>query len=122
MKTKISFADGIAVFAVLLCAVLLFVFPLLTEEKGEIVVISTPEGFYEYSLQEDQTLTLTSRGITLTVVIQGGEAFVSSSDCPDHVCVTSGRISKSGETVVCAPAGVSVTVKGGARDVDFVAG
>ena len=56
------------------------------------------------------------------IKIVDGKAFVRESSCPDGVCISSGAISKTGETIICAPAGVSLTVKGGDGNVDFVAG
>ncbi len=122
LRTKVSFWDGVAIAAVLLLSVLLIVLPILWSGEGEYLEISTPEGSQEYSLREDRELRLHSRGIELCVRIENGSAYVSTSDCPDGVCVASGRISRSGETVICAPAGVRLQVKGGGADVDFVAG
>ena len=84
--------------------------------------ITTPDGVQVYSLSEARELTFSSNGVTLTVVIENGEVFVKESDCPDGVCVAGGRISKSGETILCAPAKILLTVKGGDGNVDFVAG
>ena len=84
--------------------------------------MTTPEGSQRYSLAEDREWMLESNGITLQLSIRDGRACVRASDCPDHVCVQSGWIGRAGETVLCAPAGVMLTVKGGEGDVDFVAG
>ena len=121
-KTKFSPWDAVAATCVLLLAALLFLIPLLGAEEGSVLVISTPDGAKEYSLDQDQTITVESNGIRLEIVIEDGEAYVKSSDCPDGVCRSGGRIGKSGESILCAPAGVTLTVKGGKSDVDFVAG
>ncbi len=121
-RTKKSVWDIVAIVGVLLVAGILFLYPFLTERKGELLCITTPEGSVEYSLLEDRTLTLSSRDVTLTVLIQNGSASVSYSDCPDGICKSSRSISKSGESIVCAPAGIALEVKGGEDDVDFVAG
>ena len=122
MRTKPSGWDLLAVIAVVVCAALLFVLPLLQEETGRTLVVTTPSGQSEYALDADRELAITSNGYTLVIVIHNGTAWVRESDCADHVCVASGTVSRSGETIVCAPSGVSVTVKGGDDDVDFVAG
>ena len=121
-RSKFSKFDVVAVAAVILFALLFFLLPFAFREEASVLQIVTPDGSYEYPLSTAQTVTLTSRGITLTVCIENGRARVLESDCPDAVCRNSGWIEKSGETVLCAPAGVTVRVMGGDSDVDFVAG
>ena len=75
-----------------------------------------------YSLSENRTIEVTSNGIRLTVVIDGGEVWVKDADCPDLVCKHTGKISRGGEVILCAPAGLRIQVRGGGDDVDFVAG
>ena len=121
-RTKLSFGDAIAAVAVLLIAALLIWHPWQGSQAGETVVIVTPEETFEYALSENHTLEIESRGVHLYIEITDGKAFVRESDCLDGVCIASASISKTGETIICAPAGVSITVKGGDGDVDFVAG
>ena len=121
-RTKLSFGDAIAAVAVLLVAVLLLWHPWQKSDTGEILVIVTPDETMEYALSEDTAIHIESRGVHLCIEIVDGKASVSESDCPDGVCVGSAPISKTGETIICAPAGVSLTVRGGDGNVDFVAG
>ena len=59
--------------------------------------------------------------IILKVMSDGVQ--VISSDCGDKVCVNIGKITKSGQAVVCLPAHVSVALKGGeASDIDVMVG
>ncbi len=55
------------------------------------------------------------------VVIAGGEVWMESADCPDKLCVEQGRISRSGQTIICLPNKVMVTIKGGKSEYDGVA-
>lgn len=120
--TKPNVADAVAVLLVALIAVSLFFLPLFWQNTGSVLVVTTPQERFEYDLAEPAEYTVVSGGVTLRIRIEDGAAYVSYSTCPDGICVASGKISKSGETVICAPAGVSITVKGGGDDVDFVAG
>ncbi len=121
-RTKPSFGDVIAAVAVLLVAVLLLWHPWQTRDAGETLVIVTPDETFEYALSENTVIHIESRGVHLCIEIADGKASVSESDCPDGVCVASASISRTGETILCAPAGVTLKVKGGDGDVDFVAG
>ena len=121
-RTKPNFGDLLAAVAVLLVAVLLLWHPWQKNNEGEAVVIVTPEQTFEYALSDNRIVEIESRGVHLCIEILDGKASVCESDCPDSVCVHSVPISKSGETIVCAPAGVSITVRGGDGNVDHVAG
>ena len=114
--------DIVAVVSVLLAALLLLLIPVLAMQEGHFLQIVTERETYRYKLSEDRVIELYENGISLTVVIENGVAYVQHSDCPDGVCLASGSISRSGESILCAPAGVTLTVKGGGSDVDFVAG
>ena len=121
-RTRASLFDAMAVAVVLLIAVLLFLIPFFGLREGRTLLVTTARGTTEYDLSKDRQIELHENGIALTVVIEDGKAFVQHSDCPDGVCMASGRIARSGESILCAPAGVTLTVKGGGDDVDFVAG
>ncbi len=51
-------------------------------------------------------------GLTCTVLIKDGAATVTEADCPDKLCVDHSPISRSGESIVCLPARITVTVSG----------
>ncbi len=120
-RTHVGFRDLIAALTVVVLAVLLLCLPLLFSEEGGILVVTTPDGTAEYDLSVSQEIRVTSRGIELVIVIENGTARVASSTCPDGICLV-GTLSRGGDTVICAPAGVRLLVKGGDGDVDFVAG
>ena len=121
-STRVTVRDAIAVAVVLFAALFFFLAPWQSREDGTTLVIAAPDGTTEYTLSENREITISSQGVSLTVVIENGAVYVRESNCPDGICRTGGRISKSGETILCAPAGVRLSVKGGDSDVDFVAG
>ncbi len=65
------------------------------------------------SLAEEKVLNL---GGPYRVRLRAGPGFIEflSSDCPDQVCVRTGRLTRAGETAVCLPARISVRLEGGA--------
>ena len=127
-RTRFSFADVLVMLSVLLIAALLFLCFLhgaASDPSENLLVIRTPTETLTYPLSADRTVTVSSGNITLTVEIRDGRARVSDSDCPDKICQRTGWISRKGETVICAPAAVRLTVtdpKGGAGDADSVIG
>ena len=50
-------------------------------------------------------------GGTNTLVIKDGEAYMESASCPDKICVNYGKIRLMGESIICRPNKVVVTVR-----------
>ncbi len=46
-----------------------------------------------------------------TFEVSGGKVRMISSDCPDKVCVKTGRVSREGEVIVCLPNRVILKVE-----------
>ena len=113
-------ADVIVVSAILLVALLFLVFTLVLRKPGSVAVVEiNGEVAGEYSLSEDGVFVL--NGGTNTLVIEDGEAYLTNSNCPDHTCERTGKIRYVGQTIVCLPNRLSVTVEGNADDgVDLV--
>jgi hypothetical protein len=114
-------ADVLIVLAVIALAAVLFLIG-ISSDGGETVVISVDGRESVYPLSRDTELTLESEGVTLTVTVKDGQAFVSRTDCKSAVCSHSGKISRSGQIIVCAPAKVSVRITGEGVDLDAVTG
>ena len=77
------------------------------------------ELYREIPLSVDGVYSLGGGSNVLTV--EGGEAFMSYSDCPDHTCENTGRVKFVGQTIVCLPNRLSITIIGESDDgVDFI--
>ena len=78
----------------------------------------------------EEARTYTNNGITLTVaasaiVQQDTEALgvrVTQSDCPTQDCVHTGQISRAGQSIVCLPARIVITLVGTSTDYDVIVG
>lgn len=78
------------------------------ERNGELlhtIKLSRLNGPYELEIEGE-------RGITLTVTLYNDGAQVTSSNCPDKVCMQTGRITRANESALCLPAKVSVRLEG----------
>ena len=117
--------DALVVLAVLLLALLLAARPYFAAKTaGELTVEVTVDGetVERCALSAYTGGTYESRGYTLTVAAENGVVRVSESDCPNQDCVHSGAISRAGQSVVCLPARIAVTLEGAAADYDLIAG
>ncbi|HHT53561.1 MAG TPA: NusG domain II-containing protein [Clostridiales bacterium] len=123
VRSRISPGDIIVTAAVLVAALFLLVFRgFASPDAGYVEITVRNRGTERFDLQMDREIKIESNGITLYVIIEDGGVWVGESDCPDQVCVHTGRIWRGGEAIICAPAGVAVTILGGGGDCDHVAG
>ena len=98
---------GILGLAVL-CALVLLFFP--RGKDGQVCLISWEDGEVVLPLDEPDTFTLQSHGISLTVAVKNGGVRVTESGCPDGVCLHTGEIRYGGEIIVCVPADVVIRI------------
>ena len=120
-KLKPTKWDALVVLAVLLLALGLGARPYFAGELTISVAIDG-ETVERCALSTYEGGTYKSRGYTLTVEVADGAVYVASSDCPNQDCVHSGAISRAGQSIVCLPARVAVTLEGAASDYDLIAG
>ena len=118
-KKKILF-DAILVLVLLAISLSVYFFVFLGRDEGSVVRVSVNgEVVGEYPLYIDAEYTL--NGGTNILTIENGTARMSYSDCPDHVCEITGKVRFVGETIVCLPNKLTVTVTGNSDDaIDFV--
>ena len=64
------------------------------------------EVLYEVSLSKECILELDGN----TVCVKNGEVYMKYADCENQLCVKQGRIFSAGESIICLPHRVSVTV------------
>ena len=115
-------ADLIVIAALLLLALALYLVLGAFRTEGGIVVVRVDGVETErHALSEDGIYPL--NGGSNILVISEGQAWVSEANCPDRICVRQGKIHYTGQSIICLPNRLSVTVEGGERgDVDFVVG
>ena len=119
IKTKYRL-DVLIVAALLLVSLALLLVMTLTREEGASIVVEIDgQTVATYSLYQNGEYAL--NGGTNVLVIENGQAYLNYSNCPDHTCEKTGKIQYVGQTSVCLPNRLTVTIKGEASDgVDFV--
>ena len=120
-KLRPSFWDGLVVLTVMILAVGPAVLSWTgNHQEGPLTAIISVDGVQEepLSLEEAEVQTVHANGYTLEIAVENGEVWVVSSDCPTQDCVHTGPISRSGQSIVCLPARVIVTIEGAADNSD----
>ena len=119
IKTKYRL-DVLIVAALLLVSLALLLVMTLNREKGARVVVEIDGNTVAtYSLYQNGEYAL--NGGTNVLVIENGQAHLNYSNCPDHTCEKTGKIQYVGQTIVCLPNRLTITIKGEVSDgIDFV--
>ena len=73
------------------------------------------------SLTEEKTVSIDG-AYHLTITLDRTGAAVTDSDCPGQDCLHTGRITRAGQSIVCLPEQVIVTLEGKAPSPDVVLG
>jgi len=111
--------DVFLIGGILIVALIAFVFVQMNQDGGAYVLIRVDgEEVEQYSLSDEGTYPL--NGGTNILHIEGGEAWLTEADCPDHLCVKQGKISKTGQVITCLPNKLTVTVYGAEESVELI--
>ncbi len=126
MENKIRIRnDFILAAVILLVAGITFLIFRLTLKGGEYVSV-TYDGveISRYSLADDREVNLaplTAENYNV-LIIKDGEAYISRASCPDGICKGHRAIKNKGESIVCLPNKIVVTITGenDSHDVDVI--
>lgn len=100
--------DLILVLSLIFIALIsLILITVLRTEGAYVRVEKDGELFATYPLSADGEYTL---GDGNTLKIEGGEARMSWADCPDKTCVMTRPARYNGESIICLPHKITVTV------------
>lgn len=106
--------DVLLIAALLLCAAAGAVWLFVFRQSGDTVSVTVDGSLYGvYPLSEPTEVDITSgeHGEQHNrLVIRDGKAFVETATCPDGICAAHRPIFRDGESIVCLPHGVVVTV------------
>ena len=113
------------------CAFLLFLVAffamkalLPNAENGYAEITVNGQPYETVLLSDTRAFTIqTAENKYNTVEIKDGTIRVTDASCPDGLCIRQGSIHRKGESIVCLPNGVVITVKEGKNNsVDFING
>lgn len=113
--------DFILIISVIFIALSVFLFLRFTKEEGsgQVVVKVEGEEFGRYDINEDNKININNTNI---LAIKDNKAYIEEADCPDKLCVEQKAISRDGESIICLPNKVIVTIESSEQsDVDAVA-
>ena len=101
----------IAALIVIGAAGLLAVRP--ADRSGTYVVMTVDgEQVDTLGLSEDQSVRIDTQYGSNLITVKNGSVFVSEADCPGKDCISLGKISRSGQIIVCLPHHLVIKIVG----------
>jgi hypothetical protein len=106
--------DLILAAALLLLAAMGAVYLFCFRDTGSLVEVTVDGKLYgTYRLSEDRVEDIITGDQNNRLVIRDGKATVEAATCPDKLCVSHRAIFREGESIVCLPHRVVITVVAG---------
>ena len=103
--------DVILIAALTLTFALIGACLLLLGKQGDTVTVTVDGKLYgEYPLARDTAVEILSEGGHNLLVIRDGAALVEDASCPDGICASHRPISRNGESIICLPNKVVISV------------
>jgi hypothetical protein len=114
---KIQRGDLILVALLLLLGALgwLTVHLVRPQNSPEKIKISTTDQKFELALKDTLLVIPGPLGET-TLRIQDKKVWVEKAPCPNKLCMRQGKISKPGESIICLPNRIVITIEGNPLD------
>ena len=111
MMKKSDILLVIIVLSIAIC-ILFFLHYFYYKEGTEVLVTVDGVEYGSYSLQKNETIQINDCNV---LKIDNGKADMISADCPDKLCVKQKPISRVGESIICLPNKVVVSILGDSK-------
>ena len=113
VEDTITARDIILALVLILLGIVCYGVIRLGQKKGsQVIIYEDQKEIGRYDLNTDTTKEIqTAKGMNI-LEIKNGMAYVTEADCPDQVCIRMGKISKTGENIVCLPHKLVIQVEG----------
>ena len=125
LTTKMIRKADIVLFILLVLLGGALAFPALFMSSGGDTVKVTVNGkpYGTYKLSEDKEITISRSGHVNRFRIKDGTVDMVEASCKNQICVHEGKISRSGQSIVCLPNRVSIVIEGkGGDEYDTASG
>lgn len=126
MNDKIRLKRDIILVLVMLAVAMmaLLIINYGVKKKGTYAVVKVDgQELYKLELDKDTIVDVAGyQGGLNRIEVKAGKVSMTEADCPDELCVKTGKISRTGETIVCLPHRVVIEIKStqGGNTIDSV--
>lgn len=94
----------ILISSVVFLVIIAFTVLSLCSRRGNAAVVTVNgKEVQRIELSIDKEYVFDYNGAQNTVIVKNGEIYMSVANCPDKLCILQGRISKTGQSIICLP-------------------
>lgn len=119
-KTPFFRKNDIIIITVCLVAAFLCFLPSLFSSAGNLTAVIMSDGEIVKEIVLTDTTDETFETGDVIIRAEGRNIYFEESNCPDRICVKSGKLSSAGSSAACVPNRISVYIKG-SDDFDMMA-
>ena len=113
VRSKIKW-DIVLVVVILFVSVVMLVFAKVTGDDGAFVTVTLDgKTVGSYPISVDYKTEIVTKNGKNVLVIKDGKAEITFADCPDGICSAHIPISKNGESIICLPHKLAVSITDG---------
>lgn len=105
---------GILCFSTLLS---FFIFRLLPQRGQFVSIVVDGRLAYRFNLSEEKEINVQGKLGKTCVKLVKGCVWISETPCPQKICMKMGKISRSGEMIVCVPNRILVKIEGEKKQI-----
>ncbi|WP_270303595.1 NusG domain II-containing protein [Baileyella intestinalis] len=121
IKSFFTKADLILMAAIVIIGLGISIFLAAGSHQGNKVEITKDGKLWgTYSLDGEHKITIRDGKELNVVKISGGKVTMESANCKNQVCVHHSPVSRTGESIVCLPHKIVVSIKGGDNEYDAI--
>lgn len=81
-----------------------------SEKADKVLVYFNNKLYQECSINDTKTISIKSGGVDNVISIHDKGVEMTHANCPDKVCVKTGFINKSGQSIVCIPHKINIKI------------
>ena len=121
IKSFFTKADLILMAAIVIIGLGISIFLAAGSHQGNKVEITKDGKLWgTYSLDGEHKITIRDGKELNEVKISGGKVTMESANCKNQVCVHHSPVSRTGESIVCLPHKIVVSIKGEDNEYDTI--
>lgn len=105
--------DLLVILPFLAVAAAMFLWFAAKNSSGAVAVVEldgVEVGRYDLNAQKTSEIITVGGSMNVQLLLEPGTISFYRSDCPDQICVRTGKLTKPGQVAVCVPGKVSVRI------------
>ncbi|NLJ70166.1 MAG: NusG domain II-containing protein [Clostridiaceae bacterium] len=113
--------DIILIISLLIIAVIsFFLIQSMKKVGGSVLVLKNNQEIDKFPLNENTKKMIEFDGQYNQLIIQDSKVWIESANCPNQICVKHPKIQYSGETIICLPHQLVITIVDGEAVFDSI--